>query len=370
MERIVRHCLEKNPEERFHSAHDLAFDLQALSADSSRGTGPAPPLRNCGGEGRSLSRGPASALVAGVILAALAATVLAPALRRAAPHVPEIDLPRGYVWTARFAPDGQTIVYGASWEGQPVEIFTTRAESPESRALGIGSADILSISKSGDLAVSLDRHFTTGWETVGTLAQVPLSGGAPREILENVSEADWAPNGKTLAVVHEVAGKYRLEFPPGKVLYETAGWIRLARVSPKGDRIAFVDLPTHGDNTGPLAVVDLSGKKTKLSDRGGQGLAWSPSGNEVWVSGGCGPEGGLARRRRESRGPDPGGNPGAGPHARRQGPRDPFHHPARDREPLRPASPRNGISPGSIGPSRSDYRPMAGSPLRRAEPGR
>ena len=139
---------------------------------------------------------------------------------------------------------------------------------------------------------------------------MPLSGGAPREILENVAEADWGPDGKTLAVVHEVAGKYRLEFPPGKVLYETAGWIRLARVSPKGDRIAFMDLPTHGDNIGPLAVVDLSGKKTKLSDRGGQGLAWSPSGNEVWVSGGAVLRAVSLDGAEQDRGPRPGGNPG------------------------------------------------------------
>src|SRR6185369_17675188 len=119
----------------------------------------------------------------------------------------------------------------------------------------IGPADVLSISRSGDLAVSLNRHFALGWETVGTLAQMPLSGGAPREILENVSEADWGPDGKSLAVVHEVGGKNRLEFPIGKVLYETPGWISLARVSPNGDRVAFIDHPTRGDNLGALTVV-------------------------------------------------------------------------------------------------------------------
>jgi Tol biopolymer transport system component len=191
---------------------------------------------------------------------------------------------RGYVWTSRFAPDGQTIVYGAAWEGKPVEIYTARPGSPESRPLGIGSADVLSISKTGELALSLNRHFTTGWETVGTLAQMPLSGGAPREILENVSEADWAPDGKSFAVVHEVAGKFRLEFPIGKVLYETPGWVSLARVSPKGDRIAFVDHPVRGDNVGSLTVVDLAGKRTKLREQAGTGLAWSASGDEILMN--------------------------------------------------------------------------------------
>jgi eukaryotic-like serine/threonine-protein kinase len=283
LERIVRHCLEKNPEERFHSAHDLAFDLQALSSETS---GAARPAAAAGIAPRRkvplLWVG--AALAIGLVLGGLAATAL---LRKPAPEPPtfqRLTFRRGYVWTARFAPDGKTIVYGAAWEGQPVEIFTARPESPESRPLGIGSADVLSISKTGELAVSLNRRFTTGWETTGTLAQVPLSGGAPREILENVAEADWGPDGKTLAVVHEVGGKYRLEYPIGRVLYETPGWIRLARVSPKGDRIAFIDLPIRGDNVGTLAVVDLSGRKTQVFDRGGTGLAWSASGEEIWMN--------------------------------------------------------------------------------------
>ncbi len=370
LERIVRHCLEKNPEERFHSAHDLAFDLQALSADSGAASRPGAVVAQLRRR-RTIPLVWASlALVAGVILAALAATVLARRSGAQPPTFQRLTFRRGLVWTSRFAPDGQTIVYGASWEGQPVEIFTARAGSPESRALGIGSADILSISKSGDLAVCLNRHFTTGWETVGTLAQVPLSGGAPREILENVSEADWAPDGKTLAVVHEVAGKYRLEFPPGKVLYETAGWIRLARVSPKGDRIAFMDLPTHGDNTGPLAIVDLSGKKTKAerSRRPGPGLV--AVGKRNLDQRRERPEGGLARRRREDRGPGPGGNSGAGRHARRQGPRDPFQHPARDRGPgsRRPQGTESLVA-RLVLPGRTIDRWPA-TPLRRAEPGR
>ena len=188
---------------------DLAFDLQALSADSSAASRPAAAA----GRVRQRRMVPlawaAAALAAGVILAGLGAAAL---LRRSGAEPPtfrRLTFRRGYVSTARFAPDGQTIVYGAAWEGKPVEIYTARPESPESRPFGIGPADVLSISKAGELALSPNRRFTTGWETVGTLAQMPLSGGAPREILENVSEADWAPDGKSLAVVHEVSGKYR-----------------------------------------------------------------------------------------------------------------------------------------------------------------
>ena len=284
LERIVRHCLEKSPDERFHSAHDLAFDLQAISSETSGETRPHAAAVSGTARRKIPLLWAAAALAIGVVLGGVAASLLLRTPPPAPPNFQRLTFRRGYVWTARFAPDGKTVVYGAAWEGQPVEIYTTSPQSPESRPLGIGSADVLSVSKSGDLAVSLNRRFTTGWENTGTLASVPLSGGAPREILENVSEADWAPDGKSLAVVHEVGGKYRLEFPIGKVLYETPGWLRVPRVSPKGDRIAFIDLPDRGDNTGSLAVVDLSGKKTQVSERGGTGLAWSPSGDEIWVN--------------------------------------------------------------------------------------
>ena len=281
LERVVRHCLEKNTEERFHSAHDLAFDLQALSGESGSAPRPAAaplvtrrvPLVWAG-----------VAVVAAMILAGVAGALLSKKPGGVPSAFRKLTFRRGLVWSARFAPDGQTVVYGGAWDGAPVELFSTRPESPESRPLGLGTADILSISSSGEMAVSLNRHFLTGWENSGTLAQVPLSGGAPREILENVSEADWAPDGRSLAIVHDVGGKVRLEFPIGRILYETVGWVSCARVRPQGDRVAFIDHPNRGDNVGSLVVVDLAGKKTTLVDRGGQGLAWSPSGKEIWFT--------------------------------------------------------------------------------------
>ena len=193
---------------------------------------------------------------------------------------------RGLVWSARFAPDGQTIVYGAAWDGAPIELFSPRAESPESRPLGLGSADVLAISPPGEMAISLNRHFVIGWENSGTLAQVPLSGGAPREILENVSEADWSPDGKTLAIVHEVGGKNRLEFPIGKVLYETAGWVSQS-ASPAGATGSRSSTTRLAETTSARsAVVDSNGKKTTSSSAEAQGLAWTPSGKEIWLTAG------------------------------------------------------------------------------------
>jgi WD40 repeat protein len=282
LERIVRHCLEKNPEERFESARDVAFDLEALSGLSapSAAAEPLPIVRR-----RRLLPlfGGVAVLLLGMGAAYLAgkkAGFVAP------PSFRQLTFRRGTISFARFAPDGQTILYGSAWEGRPVEIFVSRSESPESRPFGLPGADILGISRSGEMALSLGRHIVGPFESSGTLARMGVAGGgAPRDVLEDVEWADWSPDGGRLAVVRDVSGRNRLEFPIGKVLYETAGWISHPRVSPKGDLVAFLDHPVHGDDGGAVAVVDSAGKKTTLPGAFEtiQGLAWSPHG-EIWFT--------------------------------------------------------------------------------------
>ena len=283
LERVVRHCLEKNPEERFQSARDLAFALDAVTQTAISGTRvdvepfPEAPKRR-----RAAVWMVPVAVVA--LLAGLTAGYLA--FRGASTLTPQfqrLTFRRGWVMSGRFAADEQTVVYGAAWEGLTPEIFTTQIGTPGSRPLGFGWADLLSISSTGEMAVSLDRHFIVGWETSGTLARVPLVGGAPRAILESVHDADWSPDGRELAVVRAVAGRNRLEYPVGNVLYETDGWISSLRVSPDGNLIAFNDHPVRGDNVGPIAVIDLEGKKRVFPGPGApQGLVWSPDGTEIW----------------------------------------------------------------------------------------
>ena len=148
-------------------------------------------------------------------------------------------------------------------------------------------ANILAISPTGELALSLKQHFVGGFEYAGMLARAPQGGGAPREVIEDVEYADWSPDGSTLAVVRRAAGKARLEFPIGKVIYGTPGWISHARVSPDGTRVAFVDHPYYRDDGGKVAVIDASGNKKTLSTLyvSLQGLAWRPDGKEIWFTG-------------------------------------------------------------------------------------
>jgi dipeptidyl aminopeptidase/acylaminoacyl peptidase len=103
--------------------------------------------------------------------------------------------------------------------------------------------------------------------------------------LENVSSADWSPDGKELAVVHVVEGRDRVEYPIGKVLFESEKFFSSVRVSPKGDLIAFIEHPTP-DSRGTVCVVDRSGQKRTLTDAwpGLHSVLWSPAGDELFFS--------------------------------------------------------------------------------------
>jgi eukaryotic-like serine/threonine-protein kinase len=285
LERIVRHCLEKNPEERFYSARDLAFDLEALSGLS--GTGEA-AAKSAGARPRPTRR----VLAGAVVLAALAGAGLTyVALRRAGtagpPSFHQLTFRRGAIWKARFGSDGKTVLYSAEWDGGAVEIHLGRSDGPDSRPFGLKDADVLAVTASGDVAVALRSRFSGAFTRTGTLARTAATGGgAPRELLEDVDFADFSPDGRDLAVVHVVSGHRRLEYPVGKLLYETTGWIGNPRISRRGDSIAFVDHLVRGDDGGSIAVVDLSGTKTTLTPvfASAQGLAWSPDGSTIWFT--------------------------------------------------------------------------------------
>jgi Tol biopolymer transport system component len=194
---------------------------------------------------------------------------------------------RGIVHSARFAPDGKTVIYSAAWEGGALDLYTTRPESPQSQQVEPKGADVLAVSAAGEMLLALhSKPRDSSFLYAGTLARVPLVGGAPREILNDVEWADWAPDGTNVAIVHEVAARKKLEFPLGKVVYEADGWIGNPRVAPDGKSVAFVDHPQAGDDGGSVAVVDLAGKKVMLSDGWDsiQGLAWSPDGKEIWFT--------------------------------------------------------------------------------------
>ena len=291
VDRVVRHSLEKNPSERFQSARDFAFDLESLSGGSTTtsASGANAALATGASAAREISaKTKLLAAVAGLALLAVGAIgawfYARATLHSAPPTFQRLTFRRGFVLSARFAPDGQTIYYWAGWDGNPTDVYEQRVGSTESRSLGLPpDSAIMSVASTGEMAISLNTRVAGAFQVVGTLAEVAASGSAPREIATGVSVADWAPDGKQIAVVRPQSKTQTLEFPIGKVLYETPGWVGDIRVAPDGRRIAFIDHGLINDDQGTIAVVDLAGKKTTLTKvfSSARGLAWSPSGGEI-----------------------------------------------------------------------------------------
>jgi Tol biopolymer transport system component/tRNA A-37 threonylcarbamoyl transferase component Bud32 len=272
IDRIVRHCLEKSPAARFQSAGDVAFDLEALSGTSQ--SRPAAALR---GRSRGWWKIPAAvALAAGLVGIGIAVGRRG---RSGSPEYQQLTFQRGTIVSARFAPDGATILYGAAWSGRPFEVFSVRPESQLSRPLGF-AGDILSISSSGEMALSLGRRYISSFDSSGTLAQASLSGGAPHPMMEGVEWATWTPDGKSLAIVHRVATGDALEYPVGKTIFTSTGWVGRPRFSPSGNRIALEDHPFFGGDGGTVVLIDTSGKVLARSAMFAslEGLCWSADG--------------------------------------------------------------------------------------------
>ena len=266
LERILDRALEKDRDLRYQSAAEMRAEMKILkrTLDSQRSATAHAGFEIIGfGDCRCSSRlssrlksnlrkrqggrlgrlalpAIAAALIAG---AAIGWFVSAARSHTTPPLYHQLTFRRGTIRSARFTPNGQSVVYGAAWEGKPTELFITSPESPQSRSLDRHGEELMSISSAGDIALLTSVNATGTYTQVGTLARMPLNGGDPRAILEGVQWADWSPDGKNLAVVRDVGGKNRLEYPIGKVLRETPGWISHPRISPDGELVAFIEHP-------------------------------------------------------------------------------------------------------------------------------
>jgi Tol biopolymer transport system component len=281
LDRIVRRCLEKSPEQRFQSAKDLAFALEALSGTS---------LAAAAQPAHAALWKSWAAVVAGVALVAALSVFYFAGTRSAAQlgSFERLTFQRGYIRGARFAPDGRNVIYSAAWEGRPHEVFITRIGDHNARPLDLKDAMVVGISALGDVAVltHVQQIRTTNWMQVGTLARASAGGGAAREILEGVWDADISRDGKQFAVVRKPGGPQQLEYPIGKVLFKTYGYISHPRISPDGKLVAFLEHPLFGDDRGYVAVVDTNGGVKRLSGEAEaeEGLAWSSDGREIWYT--------------------------------------------------------------------------------------
>jgi serine/threonine protein kinase/dipeptidyl aminopeptidase/acylaminoacyl peptidase len=283
---VVRRCLEKDPEERFQSARDLAFDLQQLREPTS---------------GARKLRLPHVRLRRRVLWAALAAAIAIPGIilgtlllnTGSAPTFEQLTFSRGRIGGVRFASDAQAVVYSETREGNALEVWRIDlADSPASRTLGFPRGTDVLAARAGELALSTGRRFVLGERFVGTLALAPVIGGSPHEVAENVEDADWNRSGQQMAMVRstgDAGGPSWLEYG-GRTLYKTAGSLRFVRVSPDGQRIAFLEDAVGRGASGIVSVLSLeTGAVTRLTDEWPtlRGLAWSPGGDEIWFTAGA-----------------------------------------------------------------------------------
>ena len=271
---VIQHCLEKERDQRFQSARDLAFALSRLAGASSADVVAEPATR------------PARwrAWIAGAVAAALLIAVAGMAYlgrgvgTASSPTFQQLTFRRGHLITARFAPDSQTVISSASWDGKPWEMYLTRLDTGESAPLPPTGAELLSISRAGDLAVTVRNN---------VLARVPIGAAGTRELLEDVFDADWGPDGSLAAVRHDESRAW-LEYPTGKVIYKAPKAMYRVRVSPDGAFVAVAEQEVFGGGPEWLTILDRNGAVVRQSKKRGttsdSPLAWTADGREVWFT--------------------------------------------------------------------------------------
>jgi serine/threonine protein kinase/Tol biopolymer transport system component len=287
LQRILGRCLEKHVERRFQSASDLAFAIESLSGTSSSA---AAASANSASAVVNPPKARRVWLVGAAVLALLAigsaVWMLAQwSSAKPQPKFTRLTYQQGYLSNARFAKDGQTVVYSAQWNTDPLQVYSVRMEFPQSAKVDLPSATLLALSAGGDMELAVDPVSWPYFRS-GTMSQVQMAGGTPRAQEKDVIAADYAPDGKTLALVRLANRQIQLEYPAGKVIYTTAGYLDYVRVSPSGNEVAFVEHPVYGDDRGWVSIFDATGTRKQLTREFAtlQGLAWSRNGKEVWFT--------------------------------------------------------------------------------------
>lgn len=285
LERLLRHCLAKQPGDRFHTAHDLAFTLEDLAGTGTGSKGSAPPRAPLRARISPILR--TCCLVAAPVALGISALLFFRPVRPQ-PSFSRVSFRPGIIHGARFSPDGRSVLYASTWAGQPWQMHINHLDTLEERAIGPRDAQILAVAPNGDLALGLDIPFRAWRFTYcGTLARAPQMGAlTPKVELEGVEWADIGSDG-TMAVVRVQDGRCQLEYPAGTVRMVSDGWISHPRISPSGKAVAYLEHPILNDDMGFAALWEEGRPPRPLTQTwlgGARGLAWN--GDEIWFTAG------------------------------------------------------------------------------------
>ena len=285
VEAAMAKALEKLPADRFDSAKDFSTALASPHFGEGAMTG-------VGGirQGKDWRWPLAAGIVAGVTTGAIAVLLLRPGDASDANAVALVQrtYARETIYAARWAADARTILYTSLGPDGVPSVRIIRAEYPEPQRYGPDSAHLLAVSSTNEIALLLHARSPNQRVFRGTLARMSIGGGAPREIVENVQEADWSPDGSSLAITRNAGDHDQLEYPVGKVIYSSppGSYISDPRVSADGERVAFFLHPLRYDDRGYVLFLDTNGTETRDEEEyaGLEGLAWSADGTSLLFS--------------------------------------------------------------------------------------
>ncbi len=280
---ILERCLERDQSRRYRDIGDVGFDLARATSAASLGAS--------NDQVRRMARANRVAVTAAAI-AVVGALALATMLWRQVQELPDppefekLTLSIQFVTNARFTPHGHSVVFSAARDRMTSELFVRRPEDLQPSKIGGDHIQLLAVSSRGELAVLIRSEYLSHRTYIGTLARMPLTDAQPREVLDHVTAAAWTPDGSELAVIRRVAGRSQLEYPIGKVLAESPGYLSDLRISPDGEMVAFMEHDLNHDNRGPVVIVDRTGMEVARSPhyRGEEGLAWAADGKSVLYS--------------------------------------------------------------------------------------
>jgi serine/threonine protein kinase/Tol biopolymer transport system component len=207
LDRIVRRCLEKRPDDRFRSASDLAFQLETLSAPT---TGRSEPVGAHDAPRRPrFSVFPAAALFgAGLVVGWLVLARIVPTHSSAPPPAPTristITFSGSDLLPAA-SPDGRTIAFTSMRDGVS-RIWLRQLQTGEEAALTTGVDRVARFSPDGASILFARRD-----DQDSALYRIPVLGGQPRKLVDHALEGDWSPDGTHLAFIRQVkAGEWRV----------------------------------------------------------------------------------------------------------------------------------------------------------------
>jgi len=277
LQRVLQHCLEKDPAHRFQDAHDLAFALGNIADSAAPITAPF----------ASRNRRTTSLWAALAVLIVLGAALGGWAFRGGPAPPPtfrKLTFGSGAIDGARFVPGSRDIAYSARWQGTPSTVYLLREGSLEPRALEAPGAMLLGTSSQGGAAV-LTRPVLYNGLLVGTLSVLPLAGGGTREVSRAATAVDFPADGSGPCLVAVAKqNQFQLEWPPGEILLGPGRSIlRNPRV--RGSQVAFLQSTPASFAEGEIRVMAKGGQPRPLARcKGFTALAWGPGGDEIWFS--------------------------------------------------------------------------------------